>query len=101
MGPDDEPLSFAAALAWLHRRLGAPLQVEVSLLSCFFGVGFDSRLLRVESLHDAEAVVLHFAGGQQVELDPRELCSIGHREGVDASCLELQIEGGAVLELSG
>src|SRR4029077_1582720 len=99
---DREGRSFTIALAWLQGRLGQALRVDVALLSGFFGVRFNSRLERVESLPpDARAVVLHFEDGQQVDLDPLELHTVEHRERADTNRLELHIDGGVVMELSG
>jgi hypothetical protein len=101
---DASPLrqvDFTAALGELQSMIGEPVLVMLSLDERFFGTAFQSELERVDTLPpDDSAVVLHFANGASLDLDPAELRSwIGGEPCGAPRWLELRIGSGPVLTL--
>ncbi len=101
---DTRPLrqvDFTTALGELQSMIGEPVLVMMSFNDRFFGSSFHSELERVDTLPpDNSAVVLHFANGASLDLDPAELRSwIGSPQCGAPRWLELRVGCGPVLTL--
>ncbi len=68
------PIDFTTALVWLQEMIGCEVEVIVNHHGSFFGCGFQSRLLCVQTLPpDDTAVRVVMEDGQGLFLDPAEL----------------------------
>jgi hypothetical protein len=99
--PPLRQIDFTTALGELQSMIGEPVLVMMSLNERFFGSSFHSELERVDTLPpDDSAVVLHFANGASLDLDPAELRSwIGGPACGAPRWLELRVGSGPVLTL--
>ncbi len=95
------PIEFTAALGELQSMIGKPVLGMLTLDECFFGSAFRSELTRVQTVPpDNSAVILHFANGVTLDLDPAELRTwIGGRLKGTPRWLELRVGYGPVLTL--
>jgi hypothetical protein len=91
--------SPSEVLSWLHSQLGASLKVEVSLMEKFFGVSFTAELKRVHSIGPADAITLHFADLQTLDLDPAEMQGIAFLDGDDLR-FEFWLDNGLLIEIA-
>lgn len=92
--------NFGEVLTWLHSQLGAPLRVEVGLTDSFAAVSFTAPLERVCSIEPASnAVMIHFAGDQVLDLDPDEMRMLAFLEGEELR-FELWLDSGLLVELA-
>jgi len=99
--PPLRQIDFTTALGELQSMIGEPVLVMMSLNERFFGSSFHSELERVDTLPpDDSAVVLHFANGASLDLDPAGLRSwIGGPACGAPRWLELRVGSGPVLTL--
>jgi hypothetical protein len=95
------PIEFAAALVEMQGMIGKTVFVTVSMGELFFGAAFRSRLELVETMPpDESAVVLRFAHGEAVPLDPDEVeAFLGGNANGAPRWLEFQVLRRAVLKL--
>lgn len=87
-----QPVDFTTALSELQGFLKK--QVMVNVVGQSFGVVFNSRLDRVETLPtDDSSVMLHFENGEALDLDPELQAFIGSSREDQPRWLEFWIAG--------
>jgi hypothetical protein len=95
MRPPSHRTSFEDALSQLQGALSTALRIAVIWENHFFSVAFVSRLARIETPVDNQAVTLCFDDGETIDLNPAEAQAFS----LESGGLEWRLGSGLILEL--